>query len=158
MLPHLLTRTLDLAGKIWTLPNTLAGLLLGAAALVFGARPQLCHNAIVFNRIPLVKRAFTLGNVILNPAVNLNGNCATYASVAAYYRIHDPLIIEHVNLGAHEEAHTLQYQVLGPFFLPLYGLTQFLPAPTPFERAADIYAKTGRGWWPWRHGSWLAEP
>jgi hypothetical protein len=143
-----LRRAVDIIGKVWTLPNTLAGLALGVASLPFGARVTLGHNAVVFNGIPLVKRAFTLGNVILNPAANLFGTCATYASVAEYRKTRNPLCIEKVNLGAHEEAHTWQYQVLGPFFLPVYGLTQILPGPTPFERAADIYAQTGKGWWP----------
>jgi hypothetical protein len=56
--------------------------------------------------------------------------------------------LEIVHAGKHEEAHTWQYQVLGPFFLPVYALTMLLPSRTPFERAADIYAKSGRGWWP----------
>jgi hypothetical protein len=140
----------DVLGKIWTLPNTLAGLVIGVLSLPFGACVTLGYNAVVFNRIPLVKRAFVLGNVILNPAANLFGTCATYASVALYTRSRDPLCIEYVNLGAHEEAHTRQYQVLGPFFLPVYGISQLWPAPTPFERAADIYARTGKGWWPGR--------
>ena|SRR5688572_26340169 len=147
-MPRALASLLDAAGKIWTLPNTVAGLILGLVALAFGARATLGRNAIVFNRIPLVRRAFTLGNVILNPADNLFGTCPTYASVATYTKSRDPLCIEYVNLGAHEEAHTRQYQVLGPFFLPIYGLSQLLPAPTPFEKAADVYAKTGRDWWP----------
>jgi hypothetical protein len=147
-MPRVLAGFLDAVGKIWTLPNTAAGLILGLAALAFGARVTLGRNAIVFNRIPLVRRAFTLGNVILNPAANLGARCATYASVAQYMKSRDPRCIEYVNLGAHEEAHTWQYQVLGPFFLPIYGLSQLLPAPTPFEKAADVYAKTGRGWWP----------
>jgi hypothetical protein len=137
----------DAAGKIWTAPNTLAGLLLGGFALLFGARIALAHNAIVFHAVPLVRRAFVLGNVIINPMADLDWRCATYESVARRKR--DPLCaLETVHLGKHEEAHTWQYQVLGPFFLPVYALTMLLPSPTPFERAADVYAQTGRGWWP----------
>jgi hypothetical protein len=141
----------DFLGKLWASPNTVAGLLLGGLSMAAGARPQLAHNAVVFNRAPLVKRAFTLGNVIVNPGRDLGGMCPTYASAAAYRNARDPRALQFVSLGAHEEAHTLQYQLLGPFFLPLYALTQLLPSPTPFERAADIYAKTGRGWWPAWH-------
>ncbi len=144
----LVIRLAGIAGKLWTSPNTLAGLALGVVALACGARAGLAHNAVVFNRIPLVKRAFTLGNVILNPGADLSASCPTYASAALYRRARDPRALEFVCLGAHEEAHTLQYQVLGPFFLPLYALTQVLRSPTPFERAADLYARTGRGWWP----------
>ena len=137
----------DVAGKIWTAPNTLAGLLLGAVALSAGARVRLAHNAIVFHSVPLAHRAFVLGNVIINPMADLDWRCATYESVARRKR--DPLCaIETVHIGKHEEAHTWQYQVLGPFFLPVYALTMLLPSPTPFEHAADEYAKSGRGWWP----------
>jgi hypothetical protein len=137
----------DVAGKLWTSPNTLAGLLLGAAALGAGARVATAHNAIVFHSVPYVRRAFVLGNVIINPMPDLDWRCATYESVARRKR--DPTCaLETVHLGRHEEAHTWQYQVLGPFFLPVYALTMLLPSPTPFERAADLYAQTGRFWWP----------
>jgi hypothetical protein len=141
---------LDALGKIWTLPNTLAGLLLGAAGLPFGSRAGIAHNAVVFHRFPLVRRAFVLGNVIINPEAHLDWHAATYES-AARRRNGDPhCALETVNAGKHEEAHTWQYQVLGPFFLLVYGFTMLLPSPTPFEHAADVYAKTGRGWWPKR--------
>jgi len=137
----------DVVGKLWTAPNTLAGLALGALALMGGARIALAHNAIVFNAAPLIRRAFVLGNVIINPLPDLNWRCATYESVARRKR--DPnCALETVHLGKHEEAHTWQYQILGPFFLPVYALTMLLPSPTPFERAADTHALTGRGWWP----------
>jgi len=139
--------TLDAIGKLWTAPNTLAGLLLGAPALLFGARAALAHNAIVFHAFPLGRRAFVLGNVIINPTADLDWRCATYESVARRKR-DAHCAIETVHVGKHEEAHTFQYQVLGPFFLPAYALTMLLPSPTPFERAADIYASSGRGWWP----------
>src|SRR5688572_3358161 len=138
---------LDVAGKTWTAPNTLAGLLLGAVALLAGARVRLAHNAIVFHAVPLAYRAFVLGNVIINPMPDLDWRCATYESVARRKR-DATCALETVHLGKHEEAHTWQYQVLGPFFLPAYALTMLLPSPTPFERAADEYAKSGRGWWP----------
>lgn len=138
---------LDILGKLWTSPNTLAGLVLGAVALAAGARARFAHNAIVFNAVPLARRAFVLGNVIINPMADLDWRCATYESVAR--RKLDPTCaLETVHLGKHEEAHTWQYQVLGPFFLPVYAITMVLPSPTPFERAADVYAQTGRSWWP----------
>src|SRR5690348_13887161 len=56
-------------GVLWTLPNTLLGLIAGAAALAFGARvhfsPREC--ALVFNRMPWGPGgALTLGNTILH--------------------------------------------------------------------------------------------
>lgn len=138
----------DGLGKIWTLPNTIAGLLIGLAALALGARAELSNNAVVFNRVKFLRRAFTLGNVIFNPRATFAGHCPTYHSVAHFRRCGDASVLEYVELARHEEAHTYQYQLLGPLFLPAYALTQILPSPTPFERAADIYAKSGKGWWP----------
>jgi hypothetical protein len=138
----------DLLGKIWTAPNTLAGLLLGAAGFLVGSRVRVAHNAIVFHSFPLVRGAFVLGNVIINSETDLNWHAATYESVARRKNGSVPCAVEMVHVGKHEEAHTRQYQVLGPFFLPVYALTMLLPSPTPFEHAADMYARTGRGWWP----------
>lgn len=143
----------DVLGKIWSLPNTIAGLLIGLVALAFGAQAKISNNAVVFNRVKFLRRAFTLGNVIFNPRENFSGRCPTYHSVGEYRRCGDAAVLEYVELARHEEAHTYQYQALGPLFLPAYALTQILPSPTPFERAADIYAKTGKGWWPRRRGA-----
>jgi hypothetical protein len=38
---------------------------------------------------------------------------------------------------------------LGLLFLPLYLVCGGISVRNPFERAADRYAQTGRGWWPW---------
>ena len=71
----------------------------------------------MFHSVPLAHRAFVLGNVIMNPMADLDWRCATYESVARRRR--DPLCaLETVHIGKHEEAHTWQYQVLGPFFPP----------------------------------------
>src|SRR5687767_5144988 len=72
---------IDAAGKLWTAPNTLAGLLLGAVGLLAGSRAALAHNAIVFHAFPLGKRGFVLGNVIINPTADLEWHAATYDSV-----------------------------------------------------------------------------
>src|SRR5512145_1025493 len=74
---------LDAIGKLWAAPNTLAGLLLGAAGLLAGSRVCVVHNAIVFNSLPLVRGAFVLGNVIINSEADLNWYAATYRSVAS---------------------------------------------------------------------------
>lgn len=138
---------LDAIGKLWTAPNTILGLLLGVPAMLAGSRPALAHNAIVFHSFPIGTCAFVLGNVIINPEADLERCSATYETVARRKRdIH--CAVELVHIGKHEEAHTFQYQVLGPFFLPVYALTMLLPSPTPFEHAADVYAKSGCGWWP----------
>ncbi len=141
---------LDALGKFWVLPYTCMGVLIGAPFLVTGSRCEIAHNAIVFHRFPLVKRAFALGNVILSPYTDLDRMVMTYECAARARRRLPLPAVRTVHLGKHEEAHTWQYQLLGPLFLPVYLLTLLLPAPTPFERAADNYAHRGEGWWPWR--------
>ena len=133
-------------GVAWTLPNTLLGLLLGAAGVPFGARMHLDGGelAVVFNRWPWGPGgAITFGNVIVHTGQSLDVRCMTYAHRAG--QCQDPAM----RLGDHERAHVYQYMVLGPLFLPLYLLCGGISVRNRFERAADRYALTGRGWWPW---------
>ena len=110
----------EVLGFLWTLPNTILGLLLGA--LTF-QRPRLHGAAIVFDRVPrgltLAMRTFdraamTIGFVIVS-GVPVEGR-----------------------LLAHELKHVRQYMAWGPFFIPVYLL---LAVPYgyrqhPMERAA----------------------
>jgi hypothetical protein len=86
--------------------------------------------------------ALVLGQVILNTGASLDVDCITYATRGS-------VDAQRVRLADHERAHVLQYLALGPFFLPLYFLCGGISAVNRFERAADRYASTGRGWWPW---------
>lgn len=134
-------------GMVWTLPNTLLGLLLGVAGMPLGARPQwrARERALVFRRWPWpwgVGGALTLGNVIIYTGDDLVTPCLTYAHRAG--RSVDSTIM----LADHERAHVYQYMLLGPLFLPLYLLCGGVSVRNPFERAADRYALSGRGWWP----------
>src|SRR5690606_3611013 len=133
-------------GVAWTLPNTLAGLAAGLASLLAGARMQLSRTelALVFDGVPWGPGgALTLGNVILHTGGSIDCECFTYAHRAGLCE--QPA----VRLADHERAHVLQYMVLGPLFLPLYFLCGGIGVRNRFERAADRYALTGRGWWPW---------
>ena len=135
---------LDVAGKIWTLPNTIAGLALGGAGtiagLLTGTHPQVKfgHNAIQFLNNPLINggEALTLGNAIsYSPGVQPNSPGA--------YGDRD------VQVGPHEEGHTYQAQVLGPFYGPAWLLGGAKTLSNPLEAAAQRYG-AGRGsWWPW---------
>jgi len=138
----------DIVGKIWTLPNTLIGLLIGLPQLLAGAKARIAHNAVVFDNAwdPFKKsRQWTLGNVIFNPEDK--------ESMEKHK--------EDGSIGEHEEGHTYQYEVLGPLFLPVYivagafaqpfnkfSFEGIFDLPNPFEKAADVYKKTGMGWWP----------
>ena len=133
-------------GMLWTLPNTAIGLLLGLAGLAFGARMRWRRDelACVFDAWPWGPGgALTLGNVILHTGADLDVHCVTYAH-AAGFGAEAP-----IRLAAHERAHVYQDLVLGPLFLPVYLLCGGIGVRNRFERAADRYAATGRGWGPW---------
>ena len=133
-------------GAVWTLPNTLIGLAGGVAGMVAGAKPTWSGRelAVVFHRWPWGPGgAITLGMVILHTGGDLDQTCCTYEHRARWCT-HPP-----VRLGDHERAHVYQYLALGPLFLPLYLLCGGVSVRNRFERAADRYALTGRGWWPW---------
>jgi hypothetical protein len=137
---------LRLLGVLWTSPNTVLGLLAGLLALPLGARPvwRPREFALVFQDFPWGPGgALTLGNVILHTGDHLDVPCITYAHRAGQGE--EPPI----SLAAHERAHVLQYMALGPLFLPLYLACGGIGVRNRFERAADRYARSGRGWWPW---------
>jgi len=145
-LPALLTRALVALGAVWTLPNTLVGLFLGLAGLAFGAHIHWRRRelALVFHRWPWGPGgAITFGNVILHTGDSLDSPCVTYAHRAGHGD--EPAIV----LADHERAHVYQYLALGPLFLPLYLVFGGISVRNRFERAADRYARTGHGWWPW---------
>lgn len=133
-------------GVSWALPNTMLGLFVGMVGLVFGARLHWSRRecALVFQHWPWGPGgAMTLGNVIVHNGSSLDSLCSTYAHAAGECR--QPQII----LADHERAHVYQYMALGPLFLPLYFICGGVSARNRFERAADRYALTGHGWWPW---------
>ena len=136
---------LRVLGILWTLPNTLIGLIGGGAGLLFGASVEFSRRdfALVFHHWPWGPGgAITFGNTILHTGDTLDSECLTYEHRAG--RCEHPRI----KMGDHERAHVYQYMVLGPLFLPVYLLCGGVSVRNPFERAADRYAMTGRGWWP----------
>lgn len=131
-------------GVVWAVPNTLLGVLLGVIGVPFGARFGFDRGqrAVLVRQWPWGRGALTLGNSIVHSGRDLNQQCRTYADRAGHGR--EPL----VPMDAHERAHVYQAMVLGPLFLPVYLLAGGISVRNPFERAADRYAATGRGWWP----------
>ncbi len=139
-------RALFMLGAIWAFPNTLIGLLIGLPALLYGARPCISDDAIVFLRYPWGPGgALALGNTILCTHTSLDSSCRSYAE---RYGLCPPSGMQH-RLGDHERAHVYQAMALGVFFLPVYFICGGISPRNLFERAADRYARTGRGWWPW---------
>jgi hypothetical protein len=91
-------------GFVWTLPNTLIGLLCG---LLTFQRPRLSHGLLLFDRAPrgltalmlrMGRAAMTVGFVVVS-ARTVEGT-----------------------LLAHERHHVRQYCAWGPFFIPAYLL------------------------------------
>jgi hypothetical protein len=136
-------RVVQAIGVLWASPVSLVGLLVGVVALPLGARTKFSDAAVVFHDVPFGPGgALTLGNVILHTGHSLDQTALTYAC-----RLNGGS--DCVRLGDHERAHVYQYLVLGPLFLPLYFLCGGISARNRFEQAADRYAQTGAGWWPW---------
>lgn len=145
-MPRWLLRILQVLGMAWALPNTALGLIAGGVCLARGAHAHVSTRdlAIVFHGVPFGPGgALTLGNVILHTGASLDEPCVTYAHRAGHGE--QPRI----QLADHERAHVYQYMVLGPLFLPLYGVCGGVSVRNRFERAADRYALHGAGWWPW---------
>lgn len=139
-------RALQALGVVWALPVSALGLLLAAAAVSMGATARISRKdfALVVQKFPWGPGgAITFGNVILHTGADLDCACTTYAHRAGLCQ--DAPII----LADHERAHVYQYMVLGVLFLPLYLLCGGVSYRNRFEQAADRYAQTGRGWWPW---------
>jgi hypothetical protein len=137
---------LFLLGIIWASPNSLLGLLIGLPGLASGTRLRISDGALTFLRYPWGPGgALALGNVIVCTHATLDGACQTYAERSG---LHPPGGRMH-RLGDHERAHVYQAMALGVFFLPLYFACGGISARNRFEQAADRYAGSGSGWWPW---------
>ena len=139
----------DFLGKIWALPNTVIGTVIGLASLPFGGHADLGYNGIVFSNLPFGNGALTLGNTILTNSsfADLSQNIPTY--YARQYGDAAAMDLNgctRTNYGWHEGAHIFQYQLLGPLYLPVYLLTHPFSASSPFENAADQYG-AGQGNW-----------
>jgi hypothetical protein len=86
--------------------------------------------------------ALTLGQVILHTGSSLDEPTLTYHCAAFGGD-------ECVRIGSHERAHVYQTMAFGVLFLPLYFLHGGISHKNRFEQAADRYARTGLGWWPY---------
>ncbi|KFN44709.1 hypothetical protein [Arenimonas oryziterrae] len=140
-----LLRLAQTLGLIWASPMSLAGAIAGLVALPFGARARFSDAALVFLRYPWGRAgggALTLGNVILFTGTSLDQPARTY-----HCQAHGG--DDCVRIGDHERAHVYQYLALGALFLPLYFACGGISHRNRFEQAADRYAQTGQGWWPW---------
>lgn len=137
-------RTLfGLVGKIWALPNTAIGFTIGMVGVPFGATAQFGDNSIQFLNFPVGNRSgggFTLGNAqIYHNAGPVLDWVPRYDDSAF------------VNLGRHEQGHSSQAQILGPFFIPVYVAGAFVgifSGGNPLENGADNYAARVGSFYP----------
>ena len=137
-------------GALWALPMTLPMLVAGLAAVPFGARLSLRGPMLTVTGFPFGPwGALAIGQVVITRMPSLDTRVPSYRARAARRSGEDVLWKnERVHLARHELAHVRQSLAFGPLFLPLYLLCGGVSAKNPFERAADRYALTGRGWWP----------
>lgn len=129
---------------------TVPMLAVGLAAVPFGARLSLRGPMLAVTGFPFGPwGALALGQVVISRLPTLDMRVPSYRARAARRAGEDASWKdERVHLARHELAHVRQSLVLGPLFLPLYLLCGGVSARNPFERAADRYARSGRGWWP----------
>lgn len=122
----------DLAGKLWSAPNTALGLAYGAAGHLVGQanrlrpgdqpdpRIQVGNNAVEFVNNPFGGvGAITLGNTITYAGDPYDPNDPFFSREGT-----QPWSLEQGReLALHERQHTLQGQQLGPAYLPsnLFG-------------------------------------
>jgi hypothetical protein len=118
---------LEALGFVWTLPNTLLGLIAGG--LTF-QRPRLHGGALVFDHGP---RGLTAAMSALNRTAMTVGYVIVSSAPVEGTLLH------------HEQHHIRQYRVWGPFFIPVYLLlaVRYGYRRHPFEIAAMRAAGEG---------------
>lgn len=126
----MLRALLDLAGKVWNLPNTLLGLVYGVighgAGWVRGIQPRISvgNNAIQFHNNGLMLTAMALGNVIIyGPSRSPGTSNVPFLDSPPGHTV-----------GREEFRHTQQGQILGPLYLPAHfigGVVSLCRSPHP---------------------------
>lgn len=131
------------AGWLTAAPWSLLAAILALAALLGGARLRWHCGAINVLRCPFGRPgALTMGHFVFYHHCDPSSRACRYIDRA------EPAADACIRIDRHELAHILQYAALGPLFVPAYFLCGGVSADNRFERAADRFALTGRGWWP----------
>ena len=140
----------DLAGKIWSLPNTALGLTIGTFDGLIG---------VAMGQIPEI--GFGQGAIQISNLPNIWGfaGAITFGDVQLYTGVSPTTMINNSNYTGeggfsfeeHEGGHTIQSDVLGPLFFPLYGIGALTNGwnSNPFETHADYHAAYGTSALPW---------
>jgi hypothetical protein len=111
-------------GFVWTLPNTVLGLLIGLLTFQF---PRAEAGVLIFDRTPR-----GLSGTPISRAVFRRFTAFTVGAVIVAREPVGGILLQH------EFAHVRQYRLWGPLYLPVYGLLYLLFGYRrhPFERAA----------------------
>jgi hypothetical protein len=122
-------RHLTALGAVWGLPNTLVGLLFA-----------LCSAAMPRPRAGLLVAESNLGLAYLFLS-RRNFGAITFGRVVVSTTPITPRLL------LHESHHARQYEVLGPWFIPVYLCLQarYGYAENPLEREAEACAQRTRG-------------
>ena len=135
----------DFAGKLWALPDTAVGLTLGIAGVPFGTEIHWGNNAIQFENYPWGLKgggAITLGNVQLYHSSPTDTFGPGIPNQRYDSRGKSPEHQINVNVGLHEEAHTVHSELLGPLYLPTWILSGGQSSRNGLEQSADNYSET----------------
>jgi hypothetical protein len=135
---------LDVAGKLWTLPNTLLGLAIAAPGHVV---QEIAHQIDPTKKDPKV----TFGNNGIqfeNNAFGIEGAALTLGNTIIYGPETPDMIAEKTQNGhpdepyhgEHEAQHTHQSEVLGPFYLPAWlAGAGYAAATHPVNSVYDVF-------------------
>jgi hypothetical protein len=125
---NLLSVAGNVIGKIWNTPNTILGLTFGGighiAGWIMGTNPSISfgNNALQFHNNPLMPSAITLGNVIIyGPRTSPGDRNVHFQNTPSGHTV-----------GQEEYRHTIQGQILGPFYIPAHiigGVSSIFRAP-----------------------------
>jgi hypothetical protein len=132
--------------RLWASPNSLLGLGLGSAGMLFGAQPlwDAATGILCFVNMPawLMPTAMSLGHVhVYGPGCHSRSD-----GRPALNRFGVAMTLE-------ESLHTRQSEVLGPFYLPLHALcmigSMLGGGGTHNHNPLEFGPERGRGPWPW---------
>jgi len=121
-LGHTVEGAFTTAGYAWNVPNSAIGLLIGLAGLPFGGDlPTIGHNGIQFANNPLM---FRNGDITFGNVMNFGAPYTYPNGDVDYMGPNDSLPGDASpwTYGEHEEQHTYQGMILGPLYLPAYGI------------------------------------
>ncbi len=135
---------LKILGFLWALPNTIIGFVIGISGLLID-RITKRHKA---------KIRFAGGICLFERSPAIVQNSALSLGFAHIYAREADEILNGCPCKTHEDQHTIQAMVLGPFFLPIYVLCGLIAlcrggSPIGIKNPLETgpYSLPPRPWW-----------